>query len=75
MGWGWIGLGRVLDEAFQMGNLCSVQDGLAISEDAWRLTMMQGRSSEEADARPPRHLDFEGRALQNSDGTKTKTAA
>ena len=46
-----MGLGLVVDEAFRMGNVCGVQDGLAMSGDGWRLTVMQGRRSEEADAR------------------------
>ena len=50
LGWGWRGLGRVLDEAVRMGKVCGVRDGLAMSQDAWRLTVMQGRKSEEADA-------------------------
>ena len=45
-----MGLGRVLDEAFSMGKVCCVQNGLAMSEDGRRLTVMQGRRSEEADA-------------------------
>ena len=33
-----------------MGKVCGVRDGLAMSQDGWRLTVMQGRKSEEADA-------------------------
>ena len=44
-----MGLGQVLGEAFRMGNVCGAQYGLA-SGDRWRLTVMQRRRSEEADA-------------------------
>ena len=40
----------MLDEAFGVGEVGSVKDGLAMGEDTWCLTMMQPRRDEEADA-------------------------
>ena len=33
-----------------MGEVCGVKNGLALSDDGWRLAMMQGRRGQETDA-------------------------
>lgn len=44
-----MGLGRALYEAFGVGKVSSIQNTLAMSEDGWRLTMVQRRRSKKAD--------------------------
>ena len=70
-----MGLWRVLDEAFWVGEVSSIQNTLAMSEDGWRLTMMQRRRREEADAGvvvlfvvPAEEVDDEGTGVL--DGTE-----
>jgi len=46
----WTGRWGTFDEAFGVGEVCGVKNGLALSDDGWRLAMMQGRRGQETDA-------------------------